>query len=237
MVAVDLGDGRGWLEEPAAKSIARIDIFELGHPMQITEAGRSYAYQDGHYQRYVHYLNGGPWAPIALAPWTPSVHQKGGAIDSNEAQRHLEMMEWNGWRRTVYRNGKLVELWHFEYFLHLDNRRHQEIRLVNVGGTWRFAHNAPQHSSSGAVTPLPVAPPPPVPKKRKFDMYPLMIIEKQGDSNSFKLLMDPLEGTSRRIKRAENRHYRALAAKNLAVYTAVPADEFDEIDALPNPKQ
>jgi len=124
---VDLGFGRGWLNRPAANSIRRIDR-QIGHPMQITEAGRTWARQNEHYQRYLR--NG---SPIALSPNAPSIHQKGGAIDSNEAQRIVAVLEEHGWRRTVYRwvKGKwtLVEPWHFEYFTHLDkhlNDRHDD---------------------------------------------------------------------------------------------------------------
>jgi hypothetical protein len=118
---VDLGFGRGWLDRPAAESVLRIDG-QLRHPLQITEAGRYYATQQKHYDIYLRV-----GYPIALSPDAPSVHQKGGAIDSNEAQRIVSILEDHGWRRTVYRwvNGKwtLVEAWHFEYFAHLDNHR------------------------------------------------------------------------------------------------------------------
>ncbi|QZD98612.1 endolysin [Microbacterium phage Jemerald] len=117
---VDLGFGRGWISRPAAESIRRIDR-QLGHPLQITEAGRTWDQQNKHYQHYLRY-----GSPIALNPNTPSEHQKGLSIDSDEAQRHQQLMEDNGWRRTVYRwvNGKwtLVERWHYEYFAHLDKR-------------------------------------------------------------------------------------------------------------------
>lgn len=120
---VDLGFGRGWLNRPAASSILRIDR-QLGHALQITEAGRTWGKQNEHYQTYLRV-----GYPIALAPDTPSVHQKGGAIDSNEAQRIIAILEDHGWRRTVYRwvGGKwtLVEPWHFEYFQHLDNHRNE----------------------------------------------------------------------------------------------------------------
>ncbi|WP_431800303.1 hypothetical protein [Microbacterium kunmingense] len=129
---VDLGGGRGWLEDPAARSIARIDR-EIGHRCQITEAGRTWEKQNEHYQRYLR--NG---SPIALHPDTPSVHQLGAAIDSNEAQRILSVMERHGWRRTVYRNGVLVEPWHFEYFWSLDQHRNETITLAQVGGVWTF---------------------------------------------------------------------------------------------------
>lgn len=129
---VDLGGGRGWLEDPAARSIARIDR-EIGHRCQITEAGRTWEKQNEHYQRYLR--NG---SPIALHPDTPSVHQLGAAIDSNEAQRILSVMDRHGWRRTVYRNGQLVEPWHFEYFWSLDQHRNETITLAQVGGVWTF---------------------------------------------------------------------------------------------------
>ena len=118
---VDLGFGRGWLNRPAASSVFRIDR-QLGHALQITEAGRTWGKQNEHYQTYLRV-----GYPIALNPDTPSIHQKGGAIDSNEAQRIVAILEDHGWRRTVYRwvNGvwTLVEPWHFEYFEHLDNHR------------------------------------------------------------------------------------------------------------------
>lgn len=116
----DLGGGRGWLNAGPAASILRIDR-QLGHRLQITEAGRSWAQQNAHYQTYLR--NG--W-PIALSPDGPprgngpSVHQLGAAIDSDEAQRNPNTMANNGWRRTVYRNGVLVEPWHYEYFKQYD---------------------------------------------------------------------------------------------------------------------
>lgn len=118
---VALSGGRGWLTAEAAASIHRIDA-QIGHRLQITEAGRSFFQQEEHWLRYLR--NG---YPIALNPNTPSVHQIGDAIDSDEAQRILAVMEDHGWRRTVYRwvKGKwtLVERWHFEYFIEKDNHR------------------------------------------------------------------------------------------------------------------
>ncbi|AQY02032.1 hypothetical protein [Microbacterium foliorum] len=118
---VDLGFGRGWLNRPAAASIRRIDR-QIGHPLQITEAGRTWGRQNEHWLTYRRVGR-----PIALHPDTPSEHQKGNSIDSDEAQRIIAILEDHGWRRTVYRwvNGRwtLVEPWHFEYFAHLDNHR------------------------------------------------------------------------------------------------------------------
>jgi len=116
---VELGFGRGWLNAPAAASIRRIDR-QIGHALQVTEAGRTWAQQNVHYRNYLRY-----GSPIALSPDAPSLHQMGNAIDSNEAQRIHAVMEDHGWRRTVYRyvNGKwtLVEPWHYEYFPQYDN--------------------------------------------------------------------------------------------------------------------
>lgn len=126
MDQVDLGHGRGWLAREHAESIWRIDA-ELGHPMQITEAGRSHEKADANYAAYLAYLNGaGPWAPIAL-PGDQSVHCLGGAIDSDEAQQHLELMKRHGWIRTVIRNGVIVEVWHFERFRDHDQHRNDPI--------------------------------------------------------------------------------------------------------------
>lgn len=120
---VDLGGGRGWLDRPHADSIFRIDR-QIGHRLQITEAGRTWDEQNAHFQTFLRV-----GYPIALSPDTPSVHQQGGAIDSNEAQRILQIMDDHGWRRTVYRwvNGRwtLVEEWHFERFENLDNHRNE----------------------------------------------------------------------------------------------------------------
>lgn len=112
----DLGGGRGWLNDGPAQSLFRIDR-ALGHRMQITEAGRTWAQQNAHYQHYLKY-----GSPIALRPGT-SLHEKGSAIDTNEGQNHVAMLQSHGWRRTVYRNGKLVEPWHFEYFANEDKYR------------------------------------------------------------------------------------------------------------------
>lgn len=119
LTKVDIGHDRGWLEAEAAKSQARIDR-ALGHPQQITEAGRSWEQQDEHWQHYLKY-----GSPIALHPDTPSVHQKGRAKDTDE--RDVALMNDHGWYQTVYRwiNGRrtLVEPWHFEYDPERDNHR------------------------------------------------------------------------------------------------------------------
>lgn len=147
-VIVNLGGGRGFLREAPAKSLARIDRV-LGHRMQTTETLRSWAQQNAHWQ---HYLKHG--APIALHPDTPSIHQLGAAIDSDEAQNHIALMEEHGWRRTVYRwvGGvwTLVERWHFEYKESLDKHRREVVRLVrSSSGAWHL----PDPLSGGNTAP------------------------------------------------------------------------------------
>lgn len=130
---MDLGHGRGWLSDGPGASLLRID-HRIGHPLQITEAGRTYEQQKAHWDRYQRYLNGGPWAPIALRPGT-SLHESGRAIDSDEAQKFVGLMQEYGWRRTVYRGGKLVEPWHFDYFPAEDRHRNEGIPSKVPGKT------------------------------------------------------------------------------------------------------
>lgn len=117
---IDLGHGRGWASADAAASIARIDA-ALGHALQITEAGRSAEQADANYAAYQAYLAGtGPWAPLAYNA-ANSVHCWGAAIDTDEGQQHVDLLADHGWIRTVYRNGVLIEPWHFEYSTDRDN--------------------------------------------------------------------------------------------------------------------
>lgn len=110
VVQVDVGYGRGWLAPPAAASLQRLDR-QLGHAMQTTELGRTWVQQWRHWENYQ--KNG---YPIALHPDTPSIHQLGYAMDTDEGQRHIRLLNENGWKQTVIRNGKIIEPWHFEYF-------------------------------------------------------------------------------------------------------------------------
>lgn len=116
MQTTELGGGRGWLDAAAAASVHRLDR-ALGHLMQTTETGRTWAQQNVHWQKY---LRDG--YPIALKPGT-SVHERGNAIDTDEGQRHVDLLARHGWKQTVYRNGKLVEPWHFEYTAANDQHR------------------------------------------------------------------------------------------------------------------
>ena len=114
MQVTQLSDGRGWLNAPAAASLGRVDR-AIGHPLQITEAGRSKAGQRAHYDRYMRYLRGGPWAPLAAAPGS-SPHEFGNAIDTNE--RLVSLLAGHGWSRPLK-----SEPWHFVY--NPNNDRHR----------------------------------------------------------------------------------------------------------------
>lgn len=108
------GRPRGWLDVAAAASLARVDR-DIGHPLQITEAGRTRAQQQAHYDRYIAYLNGGPWAPLAARPGT-SPHEFGNAIDTNE--RLVALLARHGWSRPLP-----SEPWHFVYNPNSDRHR------------------------------------------------------------------------------------------------------------------
>lgn len=124
MQVTDIGHGRGWLDAPAAASIARIDA-QLGRPADINDAGRSAAQADENYRRWIAYRNGGPWAPYALPSWL-SVHCKGLAADSDDWYNPASAAVWrdNGWRQTARYNDDRDEPWHGEYFINLDNHRY-----------------------------------------------------------------------------------------------------------------
>jgi hypothetical protein len=128
--AVDIGLGRGRLAPAAAASLARVDRdmrSAFGRAADINEAWRSPEDADKNYAAYLRYLRGGPWAPIAL-PGDKSVHCFGFAVDTDDTS-DAQMRIWNdhGWFWTVYRDGKLVERWHLEYFPERDNHRNESI--------------------------------------------------------------------------------------------------------------
>lgn len=124
--AVDIGGGRGRLARDAAASLARVDIAmrsAFGRAADINEAWRSPEAADENYRKYLAYLRGGPWAPIAL-PGDKSVHCFGYALDTDDtSDAHMRIWNDHGWFWTVYRNGKLAERWHLEYFANRDNHR------------------------------------------------------------------------------------------------------------------
>lgn len=96
-------------------SIHRIDA-QLGRYLDINSAWRDPQEQERLYSAYRAYVNGnGPWAPIALTP-EQSVHCKGEAIDTDDNNASMtRILNDNGWFHTVFRNGVLVEPWHYEY--------------------------------------------------------------------------------------------------------------------------
>lgn len=112
---VPLNGGRGRATLQCAWSIHRIDQ-QLGRYLDINSAWRDPQEQEQLYNAYRRYLAGtGPWAPIALAP-EYSVHCDGEAIDTDDNNVAMtRILNANGWFHTVYRNGVLVEPWHYEY--------------------------------------------------------------------------------------------------------------------------
>lgn len=133
MNTATLTHGRGWLTTSAAASVHRIDA-ALGRPLDINEAGRTWAQQNAHYQRYLRYLAGGPWAPIALPPGS-SIHEFGRAIDTDDHVHHDALLVEHGWIRTVYRGGRLVERWHYEYRINND-QHHEGDTMAGITTDW-----------------------------------------------------------------------------------------------------
>lgn len=125
--AVDIGGGRGRLAAPAAASLARVDAAfrsAFGRAADINEAWRSPEQADKNYRAYVAYRAGlGPWAALAY-PAATSIHCRGYALDTDDTSTaHMQIWNDHGWFWTVYRNGKLVERWHLEYFADRDKHR------------------------------------------------------------------------------------------------------------------
>lgn len=115
MTPVDLGHGRGWLDQPAAASLLRVDR-QIGHPLQITDAGRTYEEQA--YLRWLYEIGQGSFA----AKPGESPHEFGNAIDTNE--RLVDILHDHGWRRPLS-----DEPWHFVYWPNLDNHINEEAPL------------------------------------------------------------------------------------------------------------
>ncbi|MFE6733431.1 hypothetical protein [Microbacterium sp. NPDC057650] len=111
MSTADLGHGRGWLRADAAASLRRIDR-QIGHPLQITWAGRSPAEQ----QKLIDKWQAGEGA--YAAPIDESPHPMGIAIDTDEGKHIADIMTANGWRRPLKK-----EPWHWTYALARDTHR------------------------------------------------------------------------------------------------------------------
>lgn len=123
--AVDIGYGRGRLAAPAAASLARVDAQmrdAFGRVLDINEAWRSPADADHNYWLY----STGQTSIIAL-PAKDSIHCRGYAIDTDDGYntRAVWILNQNGWFHTVFRGGRLVEPWHFEYDASRDIYRNQ----------------------------------------------------------------------------------------------------------------
>lgn len=138
---VDIGHGRGRLAPSPARSIARVDA-AIGRPLDVNSAWRDPVTQQKLYDAYRRYLNGGPWAPIALPP-SQSVHCRGFAVDTDDSGLRA-ILNRHGWYQTVFRwvNGvyTLVEPWHFEY----DARRDQHINDPAPAGTGKPTTHIPE---------------------------------------------------------------------------------------------
>jgi len=106
MMTTDLGHGRGWLRADAAASLRRVDR-QIGHPLDINEAGRTNAQQWEMWNKY--------GSPRAAYPGT-STHETGIAIDTDE--RLVDVLAENGWHRPYD-----FEPWHFLYVPANDRRR------------------------------------------------------------------------------------------------------------------
>lgn len=110
---VDLGHGRGWLNADAAASLWRVDA-QIGHPLQITDAGRTWA-QQAELRRLYEAGRGSFAAKPGESP-----HEAGNAIDTNE--RLVEILHDHGWRRPL-----AFEPWHFVYWPNLDNHINESV--------------------------------------------------------------------------------------------------------------
>lgn len=108
---VPLSGSRGRLRPAAAASVARIDA-ALGRPLDINSAWRDPKQQD---RLHAAYVRDPAHNPLAL-PSTQSIHCRGTALDTDDhTPAMVRLLGEHGWQQTVYRNGKLVEPWHFEY--------------------------------------------------------------------------------------------------------------------------
>lgn len=128
---VDLGSGRGWLNDDAAASLWRVDA-RIGHPLQITSAGRTRAEQQAAYDRYL-----AGTGSFAAFPGT-SPHEFGNAIDTNE--RLVDILADHGWWRPLS-----FEPWHFVYRAWADN--HINESAAGGSGTPSEDDMTPEESS------------------------------------------------------------------------------------------
>lgn len=100
------------LQAPAAASWARMEA-ERKDRLDVNSSYRDPAEQQKAYDAYRAYLNGGPWAPLALRPEL-SWHCKGLAVDTDDDQWVRDHPD-HGWRFVVP-----TEKWHTQYYPELD---------------------------------------------------------------------------------------------------------------------
>lgn len=114
MNVVELSHGRGLLPAPAATSLHRLDA-DLGHPVQVTEAGRTYERQLYLWQQWQAGVAGfnPAWHPDDSRANHVLTDGRTGAVDSD--QQTGVPWEAHGWVLTVPH-----EPWHREYFIDRD---------------------------------------------------------------------------------------------------------------------
>ncbi|SDO77493.1 hypothetical protein SAMN04487848_2046 [Microbacterium sp. ru370.1] len=185
--AVDIGHGRGRLAPDPAASLRRVDS-AFGRAADINEAWRSPEQANANYARYLAYLRGGPWAPIAL-PADQSIHCVGYAVDTDDTLA-WQIAIWNdhGWYWTVYRDGELKERWHLEYFWWRDNHR--------------YDHNLPTGEAiTEAKEWLDMASPEEI---RQAFVDALRITDKENPDKSITVSVPAMDGTDNQVYWAVN---------------------------------
>lgn len=105
------------LTPDAAASWVRMET-ELGRTLDVNRSYADWDAQMDFYEAYQRYLNGGPWAPLALHP-SESWHCRGLAVDTDD-DRVIREMPAYGWRFVVR-----IEEWHAQYYAYLDQYRGQ----------------------------------------------------------------------------------------------------------------
>ena len=128
----NLSNGRGWLADAAADSIARLDKAR-GSATPIESAGRTNAEQ---WEAWRKMQNGGP---IAAYPGT-SIHETGNAVDFGyQVYSSLGLWEGLGWRGSYvngfgWRRTVASEVWHCEYDPNMDISFAQEYLGITIDG-------------------------------------------------------------------------------------------------------
>lgn len=113
MEIVELTAERGWLDAPAAASVARIDA-GLGRPLQVDAAGLTREFQIQLWQEWKDGI--GVYSRHPDDETTPSAHPLGMAIDTLDWFDHVDLLNEHGWFQTVlWDDGRVREQDHFEY--------------------------------------------------------------------------------------------------------------------------